>query len=82
MEYQNEKLKEFGEYIKNKKVAIIGLGVSNVPLIDYFYKNQAQMTLFDSRDLNEIPNDIMNKIKNYSVKVFTRKKIFGRTKWI
>ena len=37
MEYVNEKLQEFNNYIKNKKVAIIGLGVSNIPLIDYLY---------------------------------------------
>ena len=36
LEYQNKKLKEFENYVRGKKVAIIGLGVSNIPLIDYF----------------------------------------------
>ena len=35
MEYFNEKLNEFNKNIKEKKVAIIGLGVSNKPLIEY-----------------------------------------------
>ena len=37
MKFVNEKLEEFNNYIKNKRVAIIGLGVSNLPLIDYLY---------------------------------------------
>ena len=38
MKYTNQKLQEFEEYIKFRKVAIIGLGVSNLPLIDYLYE--------------------------------------------
>ena len=30
----NEKLEEFERYIIGKKVAIIGLGVSNIPLLE------------------------------------------------
>ena len=37
MSFKNEKLMEFEEYIKYRKVAIIGLGVSNLPLLDYMY---------------------------------------------
>lgn len=37
MNFVNKKLDEFGNYIRGKRVAIIGLGVSNIPLIDYFY---------------------------------------------
>ena len=35
MEYFNKKLEEFNQYIQFRKIAIIGLGVSNIPLIDY-----------------------------------------------
>ena len=38
MKFVNKKLEEFNNYIKGKKVAIIGLGVSNIPLIDELYK--------------------------------------------
>ena len=48
MKYVNEKLVEFNNYIKNKKVAIIGLGVSNLPLIDYLYKLGSEITLFNN----------------------------------
>ena len=37
MEYINDKLIEFNNYLRHKKVAIIGLGVSNIPLIDYLH---------------------------------------------
>ena len=35
MEYVNEKLLEFNNYLKGRKVAIIGIGVSNISLIKY-----------------------------------------------
>ncbi len=65
MEFENEKLKEFNEYIKFRKVAIIGLGVSNIPLIDYMYENKARVTVFDERNIDDIPKQVMDKITNY-----------------
>ena len=50
MEYRNKKLEEFNEYIKGKKVAIIGIGVSNLPLLDYFYEKAAKVTVFDNKE--------------------------------
>ena len=69
MEYQNEKLLEFEEYIKNRKVAIIGLGVSNLPLIDYFHEKKSNVTVFDSREIGEIPKDIIDKVTNYAMEM-------------
>ena len=37
MDYVNQRLLEFKKYINSKRVAIIGLGISNIPLIDYLY---------------------------------------------
>ncbi len=68
MNYENEKLKEFNEYIKYRKVAVIGLGVSNLPLIDYLYEKKAQVTVFDERTIDEISKDIINKINIYEFK--------------
>ena len=69
MEYQNEKLIEFEEYIKNRKVAIIGLGVSNLPLIDYFHDKKSIVTVFDSREIGEIPKEIIDKVTNYAMEM-------------
>lgn len=62
---KNEKLEEFENYIKSKKVAIIGLGVSNIPLIDYMYERHAKVTIFDNRKKEEIPSEISEKIERY-----------------
>lgn len=65
MNYENEKLKEFNEYIRFRKVAVIGLGVSNIPLLDYLYEKKAQVTIFDERTIDEIPQNVMDKITTY-----------------
>ena len=62
MEYRNKKLEEFNEYIKGKKVAIIGIGVSNLPLLDYFYEKAAKVTVFDNKEKEEIDKSIIEKI--------------------
>lgn len=66
MSYINEKLVEFNNYLKNRKVAIIGLGVSNIPLIDYLHNLQAKVTVFDDRNIENIPKDILDKITKYA----------------
>ena len=66
MEFINEKLEEFNEYIKFRKVAIIGLGVSNIPLLDYLYKKKANVTVFDERNIDDISKEIMDKITLYN----------------
>ena len=80
MEYQNEKLIEFEKYIKYKKVAIIGLGVSNIPLIDYLHDKKAYGTVFDGRDSNNIPKDLLDKIKDYDMKMSFGEKYLSNLK--
>ena len=80
MKYTNQKLQEFEEYIKFRKVAIIGLGVSNLPLIDYLYEKRAKVTVFDDREEKSISNEIMDKIKSYQFKYVLGKKQFRKIK--
>lgn len=35
---ENKKLDRFNDYIKYRKIAVIGLGVSNIPLLDYLHE--------------------------------------------
>ena len=56
MDFENKKLKEFDEYIRFRKVGIIGLGVSNLPLLDYMFEKKARVTVFD-----EIEREKLNK---------------------
>ena len=44
---ENLKLDAFERNIRGKRVAIIGLGVSNIPLIDYLFNLHANVTVFD-----------------------------------
>lgn len=65
MNFKNDKLEEFNEYIKFRKVAIIGIGVSNLPLLDYMYNKKAKVTVFDEKNEETIAKPIMDKIANY-----------------
>ena len=62
----NQKLEEFNNYIKFRKIAVIGLGVSNIPLIDYLHEQKAKVTVFDQRTIDEISKDVMDKITQYA----------------
>ncbi|MCB2307776.1 UDP-N-acetylmuramoyl-L-alanine--D-glutamate ligase [Clostridium estertheticum] len=43
---------EFKEFIKGKKVGVVGIGVSNIPLIHFLVKLQATVTAFDKKNQN------------------------------
>ena len=66
MTYINQKLEEFNTFLNRRKVAIIGLGVSNLPLLDYLYNCKAKVTVFDDKEIDLIPKEVMNKITKYS----------------
>ena len=59
---------------RNKKVAIIGLGVSNIPLIEYLKEKQSDVTVFDDREEEKIPSEIIQKIKQYGFKYYLGEK--------
>ena len=63
---ENKKLEEFNDYIKFRKVAVIGLGVSNLPLLDYLHEKKAFVTVFDNRNIDDISKDIVDKITEYA----------------
>ena len=70
---ENLKLDAFERNIRGKRVAIIGLGVSNIPLIDYLFNLQANVTVFDERDKEKLEEDIVSKIENYGFELVTGK---------
>ena len=51
----NKMLMEFNEKLKHSKIAIIGIGVSNLPLLDYLYNLGCDVTIFSD---NKIELDI------------------------
>ena len=73
MEYTNLKLEEFKKFIKGKDVAIIGIGVSNIPLIEYLHSLEANVSLFDRKNKEEIDYEIIRKIEEYGFKLYLGK---------
>lgn len=73
MEYKNKKLEDFESKFKNQRIAVIGLGVSNIPLIDYLHQKNANVTVFDDREEEKLEQNIINKIKDYNFKFYLGK---------
>lgn len=59
---------EFKEFIKNKNVAVVGIGVSNIPLIKFLVKLGANVTAFDKKTKDEL-GDIAEDFEKISVKL-------------
>lgn len=70
----NEKWQEFNQYLKHRKVAVLGVGVSNGPLLDYLYQVGADVSIFDNKKVEELSSEVRNKITSYAMKGF-----FGET---
>lgn len=60
----NKKLEEFNKNLIGKKIAIIGLGVSNIPLLDYFKDIDCEVSIFNE-------GDISVDLSNYNYQVYT-----------
>jgi len=54
--------------------------VSNVPLIDYMYKQGANVTIFHDKEIDDIDKNIMDKITNYSMDFSFGKDCFSKLK--
>ncbi len=62
------KLTEFKESIKGKKVSVIGIGISNTPLIKYLVKLGAVVTAHDKKS-EEALGSIAKELKNIGVEL-------------
>lgn len=68
-----QNFENFKTNIKNKHVAIVGLGISNTPLINFLLKLGCKITLFDKKNIDEFTD---NEIKNFNS--LNIKFIFGK----
>lgn len=73
MSYFNTKLDDFEKFLNNKKVAIIGLGVSNLPMLDYLHSLNAKVSIFDKKDKENFEIDVLNKIEEYNFNLYAGK---------
>ena len=62
----NSKLEEFKRYIRNRKVAFIGIGVSNIPAMKYLSKMGANVTGFDKKTYQEL-GDICIELESMGI---------------
>lgn len=79
--FVNEKLKEFNEKLKGKRIAVLGIGTSNLPLIEYFSMFGCLISVFDDKEEALIDKPIIDKLKKYNAKYYFGKnsleKLFG-----
>ena len=61
------KLDEFNKSLKNKKVLILGIGVSNLPLVDYLIQNQAQVFINDVKTIDKLDQNIVELINKHNI---------------
>lgn len=71
MSYYNTKLDDFEKFLSGKKVAIIGLGVSNLPMLDYLHNLNAKVSIFDRKDREKFEEEVISKIEKYNFNLFT-----------
>lgn len=76
----NQKLEDFKQSLIEKRVAIIGLGVSNLPLISYMNSKGADVTAFDDRDEDKIPKEAMQEVQRYGIPYFFGKSCLDNLK--
>ncbi len=60
--------KEFKDFINSKNVAVVGIGVSNIPLINFLVKLGAKVTAFDMKEEKEL-GKIAEEFKEKGVKL-------------
>lgn len=59
---------EFKGFIKGKKTAVVGIGVSNIPLINFLIKLGAEVTAFDKKTEENLGNTAVD-LKNKNIKL-------------
>lgn len=63
-----EKFEEFKNFIKNKNVAVVGIGVSNIPLIYFLLSLKANVSAFDKKS-EELLGQVAVDFKSKGVKL-------------
>ncbi len=54
MSYINQKLVEYKKFLKGKRVSVIGVGISNIPLIEFLLDNGASVVARDMKSFEEL----------------------------
>lgn len=75
----NRQFDEFKKFIEGKETAVVGIGVSNRPLIDLLVKLNAKVTAFDKKSEAEL-GEIVENLKAKGVKLVVGKDYLTKLK--
>ncbi len=75
----NTKLDEFKAYIKGKKAAVLGIGISNTPLIKYLHGLGADITAFDKNGEEKLA-PMLSQLKGLDLKYSLGEGYLGKLK--
>ena len=62
----SKKFDAFKEYVKGKKITVVGIGISNFPLIELLCKHGADVTACDKKTAAELGETAI-QLKNMGV---------------
>ena len=65
----NQKYLEFIQFLQSKKIAILGAGVSNLPLIKILKDSSCDITIFDQKEINDMEVSTRKYIQDNQLKV-------------
>ena len=54
MSYSNKALEEYKSFLRGKNASVIGVGISNIPLIEFLIKNGVKVTARDFKSFEEL----------------------------
>ncbi len=54
--------------LQNKRVGIVGLSVEGLITLDYLQKSKAHITVYDQRDINNLPESVRDAINKNNIK--------------
>ena len=72
--YSNPKLAEYKAFLKGKTASVIGVGISNIPLIDFLLENGVTVTARDKKDREKLianPRLDMQRLEQAGVRFIT-----------
>lgn len=67
LNYINRNLEDFNNFLYGRKIAIVGLDNSSIPIIDYLHRHNAKIAIFDNRTLDKLHLNIVERIINYNM---------------
>ncbi len=67
----NRKLEEFNQKLRRSRVAVIGAGVSNLPLLSYLSELGVDVSLFDKNTYDNLSDEVKECVKKYNIVTYS-----------